>query len=566
MGPVLLVPMAGVIKVFGNEPWAPGLVAAIEITGLLAAIAWLQLRRASAVIVSGYMLSFGLVSYALIDPNFWSAGLGEMPAALLCVLAGTVVAAGVRPRTAHVAIASLLLGAAVMTKHLSFLTYVPLAVWLGFNVVAELPTRAAALRMALTSVAWLLVPPLAFEVWKFLSLGLDAFVANWGDFIQYSLQQAGATQTSSPLERVVRHVGVFRGYFGMSVWLVLAVDVCVAGLVWWRAQDRRAVALSLFFASAAMVHLLWWLFFSLGWPRYALIGLVLHAAALSTLVYVRPAALAAMLVIVVAAVHSPGLDRLQAAKHALGRGGREPERIAHLRQAVAFLTHMGDSRPFVSSWWATVADLEYALPSPDNFRHYNVLTPADAERALILVRNTQWTNFKIIPEFQAWEAACAEVLFHKPPYLVSRCPSQREQLSAFQRMAASAGQAAGPQPQITIVAGTVRLVVSTPSKLRLDVAGHGQKTLEIVFGIDDANSPAGALRSTCFAIKGFASDRDARELLNRCPAWRKEPNRRSEERRTLVMPADVARLELETYAPDGSPPVRAYWSDLKIIL
>ena len=98
----------------------PGFVAATVSTLLLIALTILHWQRVGWTVASAYMLVFGTLCYSLTPLHFehWFAFLGEMPAAFLCTVAGTIVAVRPEVRAGPVAAASLLFGAAVMTKHL----------------------------------------------------------------------------------------------------------------------------------------------------------------------------------------------------------------------------------------------------------------------------------------------------------------------------------------------------------------------------------------------------------------------------------------------------------------
>ena len=87
-GPTLVIPAAFLIRVFGNQPWAPGLVTAIASLGLMLFMAWRLSRAHGWARGAIYLALLSFCAYAVtagIHFEHWYALLGEIPAAMLGV-------------------------------------------------------------------------------------------------------------------------------------------------------------------------------------------------------------------------------------------------------------------------------------------------------------------------------------------------------------------------------------------------------------------------------------------------------------------------------------------------
>jgi len=92
----------------------------------------------------------------------------------------------------------------------------------------------------------------------------------------------------------------------------------------------------------------------------------------------------------------------------------------NLRKTVAFLENRNANSPFVSSWWASIVDVEYAMPNLGNFIRFDHLTEDDYNRDLILVQNTKFTKLYSYPGFDEWQKNYTDILLYAPPYLITK--------------------------------------------------------------------------------------------------------------------------------------------------
>jgi hypothetical protein len=171
------------------------------------------------------------------------------------------------------------------------------------------------------------------------------------------------------------------------------------------------------------LHAGYWLLLSRDWPRYFFIGIVLLCVLVTVpyLVLARPARL--MLYSGALALSLLGtVGRLQGPIASLGSTWFAPS-ASRTSQAsiVQFLDGRRDRRPFVSQWWAPVAEIEYLSKGIQDFKDYKVLTPADRARALLVVTNTRFDITDDKEQFLAFVAGCGAPVFSSPPYAVYEC-------------------------------------------------------------------------------------------------------------------------------------------------
>ncbi len=96
------------------------------------------------------------------------------------------------------------------------------------------------------------------------------------------------------------------------------------------------------------------------------------------------------------------------------------QRLINLKKTVDYLTFHKQNLPFVSAGWASIEDVEYAMPSLQNFKRYDYLGKDDYNRELLFVRNTKFMDYNNYPGLKEWEKQSGEVLLDAPPYIISR--------------------------------------------------------------------------------------------------------------------------------------------------
>ncbi len=382
---------------------------------------WAGVLRAAAYVALLVLLLYAVT--AGIHFEHWYSLLGEGPAALL-VIAGTSALAVQPARRSWIFASGLLFGLAVTAKLLAALSFSSVGVWFLWRFVAAKGDRARRFVDGLIALGAFCLPAASFELWKMASLGWSGYLANLREFRAFFSRMSSDHASTSAFWRADGYSGAMQQHFGFSAPLLLVVLVGCAIPFYFSIQDLRARRLFTWLAAGAMVNAAWWLFMSIGWPRYALIGLCLYFAALACVVFFVRArwAVAVALSILLLFAFDCGLSRLEApVKFVAETRYRETPRIRDLLKTASLLEHLENERPFVMSWWGTAIDSEYALPTVENFVRYDHVPEGRKNQELILVRNEFWVDFTKIPEFTQWEHTCSQVLLDAPPFVVSRC-------------------------------------------------------------------------------------------------------------------------------------------------
>ncbi|MCF6171606.1 MAG: glycosyltransferase family 39 protein [Bacteroidales bacterium] len=428
-GPVLVLPAALLMLIFGSTFWVPGfVVATVSLLFVLFIIRRVQKQTnlMQALVFISLLLFFFYNLTAGYHFTSWFVLLGELPATFLGILAVLVLASAPQKRSTIIS-ACLLFGLAFMTKMLSFLGFLPVIAWFVFSLIKERKKRKELfINYSLGALAFV-TPYLLFEIWKLLSLGTTAYFENWHAFIKLfaRLSGAGDALSLSLPERFVQRNKELSDHFKFSVSLLLLVAVPTSFVILKYAKQKWVRLLFIFLMLGAFFHLFYWVFFSTGLFRYTLIGLFLYFSALSCILFIkipRPL-IAAISLLFVLLFLSTSKNLQKPVSTALTYGFNYNTRLLNLQKTVAFLKDYQKDKPFVSSWWASVVDVEYAMPTLQNFKRFDKLGTSDYNHDLILVSNTVFTNHYHFPGFDEWSENCFEVLLDAPPYLVSRCGS-----------------------------------------------------------------------------------------------------------------------------------------------
>ena len=204
--------------------------------------------------------------------------------------------------------------------------------------------------------------------------------------------------------------------------LLLVLLVVALGLLVRASADQRTKIFCWLTLAGGLTELLYFVTWSKGNPRYALIGLLLLAAGAACVVMVDTPARAVVATAVVVALSCwPANSRLLAPVTFPPDGLFRPnQRVQNLQSTAKFLTGIHRNNPLVGSWWATVDELEYSLPTVSNFVSDGL---GDMRDGRLLARNEFWVNHARSPNFTKWEQTCDKVIFEAPPYLVTQCPT-----------------------------------------------------------------------------------------------------------------------------------------------
>lgn len=384
-GPVVILPAAFAIATFGNQHWVPG-VTAIGIWVFLMVLIFVALRRADVGLsgerwhAAALVFLAGIVLLFPLHGEIWAALLGEAPAALLLFLAFALAAA--RNLTLYrVGLASLCCSLAALTKLLALPGYAVVVslVLIRLVFVERRPMREV-VSWILFSAAVFATPFVVFESFKLFGLGdLNAYLQLVRRKMAFILSRGLEDGPESNLfSEVLQRDAALRARFGVSM---LVVFVTAAVSVWGAIRFRQAVLVWLAAQLVATVLLLgaYFVFFSNGWPRYFVIGLILWAALLA----VGCAALnppkrfvccLAVVALLLVANHRKMPQLITGFENGLFARSDE---LQSALAVTALVDSIADQDPrraqLATPWWAATADIEYYAAGTDVFRHYSLV-------------------------------------------------------------------------------------------------------------------------------------------------------------------------------------------------
>jgi hypothetical protein len=432
-GPTLSLPTALLIRLVGNRPWVPGFTSTTIILLLLVLIFFTIRNKIGISNTLFYFLLLFFLLYNLTVSNHfpqWFALLGEIPAALLCILGVLILSASPDNRSS-ILLCCLAFGLAFMTKMLSLLGFIPVLVWFMVTLFKQKNDRKKLIINYLLGIILFLAPYILFDLYKLSVLGMDAYIKNYHDFFiffnalslsheigQKTLTLGPLTFNSSPLLRLT----AFNDQFGYSLLRMILVALLIGVLIYFSKKDKYVNTIFIMLLAGSFLHLLWWTCISNGRPRYALIGLFLYFTAICCILLLNSSRIFKFSIIIVLifvfissykALINPIVDVI---KYKYSYTPYEKS----LLKTVDFLNQQEKKRPFIYTWWATVGDIEYSLPKIANFKRMDDLDEGDFKKELILVKNTTLENSYYTPKFKLQESRFDEILFDAPPFQVAR--------------------------------------------------------------------------------------------------------------------------------------------------
>jgi hypothetical protein len=432
-GSTLVLPAAALIWFSGPQVWAPSLVSSLMSLGLLALLACMVARAYDAKTAARYAIVLLLMMYALTATAglfvHWYALLGEMVAILLLASAAWVASSEEGGRLRSALIAGLLAGLAVNSKLLALLGGLSIG---GFYALRVVRGEAGAFKQGVVYTAGLVLPALCFEAYRLFALGLDGYGAwlhGMRDFFSNQVPGVGPSQRG-PIGRAEYNVRSFLGATGLT-WALVLVPVATAWM--WLSADPGAGRLrraSMICATCGLVYMVWWLFQSNGWARYALIGLGLFviSAAWAVVALRRglPVIVAAVLLLAFLIPWANLAQLRRPVDYAMANGFTENERVASLRAVGTFIDEgTGRKSVVAGSWWAPLVAVEYVSTGTRRTVGYNRLYTARPDLpGTLFLRVQKWDELAGAnrdPTFARFARNCEKTVVSAPPFELSRC-------------------------------------------------------------------------------------------------------------------------------------------------
>ena len=425
-GPVILLPAAAFVWLFGNRYWVPTFAVVVCLWTALGVVLLLLRRYLEP---RAWWIATGLIAFGLAVYDADEFGLlGDVPGALLAI-ASVLVLCG-QNASGRIWRAGLLLGVAIQVKLLVLLV-APAA--LVYICAAPSPNRR---RDVVLFCAAAVLPSAFWEFWQLASIGSVhewmalnvrqfAFIRTWsGVNIVQTIDVAEAVRRQLSL-----HVSsLLEDFHGWSSLILFPTALAFGLVVMLRAKRAEAPlrAASLILVGAGVVHLIWW--FALdtdGWYRHLLPAVVYVLVAAAITVAANTTASPRLGVVGLCLLLASGLPQLSNLSYVLRPFRREPRLSALLatRDAMIVLQKNHDF-VFVGYGWWVPRDLEYVLPTVGNFKDVLRLRKADlAGKTIVLVRN-EFFNREHSPYTSAFQQACDhDTLYSREPFVISACPS-----------------------------------------------------------------------------------------------------------------------------------------------
>lgn len=274
VGPTVLLPIAASFKLFGVGV-VQGRAVMVIFLWLFLWTTWLFTRELASERVADLSVLLLVGAPAVSVLMLGRQVLGEVPA-LWFVMLGLLAwqRALVTGKGAGFIVSGLLFGLAVVTKYQFLIMLMP-----GFAlawVVSRVRGRFVAHRAFVIPVV---VCGAVFAAWQavlFAYVGPDVFAANMAG-VSNASRGAAVTLALTRMRESLRTVLGFGAFVGLAV----------PALAWvtareWHTRDRRAATWMLM-VSLACANLGWYVVSSIGWPRYAVPGLVFAGIAAASM-------------------------------------------------------------------------------------------------------------------------------------------------------------------------------------------------------------------------------------------------------------------------------------------
>jgi len=371
-GPTLVVPAALLIKVLGNRYWVPGLTQCVVCLCLLVALVWLLQVIARSSALSLFTACFLFLCYALMTYHLeqWYALLGEVPAALLLLLAFLL---SFRSSTKMSSLyLGVVFGLAMQTKLLALLGFVGYCLFLSAEFLATverpffLSLRSWLWRQAPLGLGFLM-PFVMIEIWRLIDLGGGGYLLYWSGYSHWiGSFGVNAGPSTSVMIRALERVPLLTERFCIYLPCLPALFYLARVLI----DDARLKRLFDMLCVSIIIFSGYWILISVDWPRYFIIALVLCVFTLclpllKTASSVRSICYATMLVLLSSGAWLRLEYPFERVEHWFQPDANTKAQLA----AVEFLNQLGSEggAPFATEWWATASDLEYLLPGSLNF-------------------------------------------------------------------------------------------------------------------------------------------------------------------------------------------------------
>jgi len=435
-GPLLILPAALLIKIFGNGYWVPGLVTVLFNIGSLLVLFFLCRRTIenpeelwrTVVITLSLLAVFTLSSH--FTRRLWFMFLGEMPGALLTVI-GIVFLYSAEPSCRRSFFGGALLGLGVLTKTVMLLALAAVCVLIPFSLCRQRAWRTK-LAVLLLIAAGAAAPLFAFDVYKLVHVGSigNLIELKQREYLFFKTGGSGLNLIASNdrlpglVDNIKQNAPCIMQYLRTKWQNGLLLVLCLASLtlVLIRPPRHTREWLGVILICCFLAHFCWWIVLSRGWIRYLAPGLIYCAFGLGFIISSLPGKWNRSFFICLILILF--FNQLQSLSCLIPKGWNKSERLTALLDSRDFLSNRINEGDVLMGcgWWAN-RDLEYLLPQSGNFVDClrSDTNPDKVRGVRLLVRSDYW-NWEKSDRIENITQACErDVIFVRDPFVISAC-------------------------------------------------------------------------------------------------------------------------------------------------
>ena len=213
------------------------------------------------------------------------------------------------------------------------------------------------------------LPFILFEAWKLFSLGLKDYIEYWKKYYYYvsgkGVSQIGLRRI---FFRIDSRLDKFHDRFSISF---ISIPLVLYTSWYFLREDDNLRSIYLMIFTIVIIYTAWWFLFSIGWPRYYAIALILIIFVIVLpLLLIERSKLTLIYIIILMIWSIPSMDRLRYPLSRINFNFFEPTRNTKDLIEISKKLSTPEKHIILTSWWATAADIEYMMPAKVNFTSF----------------------------------------------------------------------------------------------------------------------------------------------------------------------------------------------------
>lgn len=419
-GPTLILPAALLIKIFGNQFWITG-VSTIVVNIFIFILLYLFSFRIFGLVKANIFSILLLFSFYLCtSPSWfilWYTILGEAAGAGF-FLVGLLIFCFLRESKKYLYLSMFLFGLAIITKLIYLLILAPVLAYFYLETIHVDKFSRKSLRVFISGMLMCALPHIFWEIFKLVSLGISGYI----NLIRYTgntyISIHGKTDSSGFWDTYHTRADILQENLGFDFnYILLTLPFLLFAI---RKSDLKQEGKLFAYLSLGGIalSLVWWIFLSKGWIRYAMPWIFMFFTILPFLVLVINNYLLRICLLFLLFLNLNIVEKdLRPITEIVKFNFLYNTRANNLNDLVNFLKSRPKETLLVSSWWAAYADIEYALPGKEHFIRYDQIGKSVDYRKVWLVRNTRFADQV---DFREFEKSFTDTVFYKMPYLVTK--------------------------------------------------------------------------------------------------------------------------------------------------